>query len=157
MSSMPIVRTFKRAAVAAVLLVLVAAMPATANGGGGEGDLGLDDLSITSATVDTRTGVVTVAGEVACSQDIEHLDVSVGINQPVGRFRSVTGWESDHFACLAADGTAAFSLTVLPDAGKFGVGSAFVGASASTFICTEEQCLEDFVEYGPTSVRLVRG
>lgn len=156
MASTSIRRTVVRAALGATLILALAAVPVAANGGGGT-DLGLDGISISSTTVNARTGVASVSGSIACSRDLERVDIYVELSQPVGRFHSVSGGGNTQVACLATDGEAGFSLQVWPYGGKFAGGSAFVYASAGVFFCTEEDCFGDDVQFGPASVRPTRG
>lgn len=147
-----------RAALGATIIVGLAAAPVAADTGGGGGtDLGLDAITITATTVDARSGVVTVSGVVECTADLEHVDIYAELNQPVGRLNSVQGWGSTSVGCLAEDGSAAFNIAVWPHNGRFAAGRAVLSASAYVFFCTEEDCFEDGVQFGPASVRVTRG
>src|SRR2546423_4226431 len=122
-------------------------------GGGGNADLGLNAITITKTTVAGRTGAVTVTGSVDCSQDVNgYVDISV--SQVVGRLNTIYGEGYTEFQCLAANGSAPFSLSVSPYSGKFAGGSATIAGYAEAFVCTDVECFKDSVSVGPTSVRL---
>jgi hypothetical protein len=121
--------------------------------GGGGTDLGLDAITITGASVAGRTGAVTVTGSVACSQDINGY-VDVYLSQVVGRLNTISGEGYTEFQCLAANGTAPFSLSVSPYSGKFAGGSATIQGYAYTYTCTDVECFDDFVSVAPTTIRL---
>jgi hypothetical protein len=141
-----------------VMLLVGAATPVLADttGGGGGADLGLDAIAITSATVNARTGIATVSGTVSCSQDLTDVFVNAELDQVVGRFHTLRGWGGTDVACLAADGTAAWTLTIQPDQGKFANGRATIAANGDAFTCDEFDCYDDFIGVGPTAIRLGR-
>ena len=146
-----------RAALAvALLLMAVTPVLADTTGGGGSADLGLEGVSITSAGVDARTGIATVSGTISCSQDLSGAFVFVELDQVVGRFHTLRGWGGTSVDCLAADGSAVWTLTVQPDQGKFANGRATIGASAEIDVCDEFDCYGDFVSVGPMPIRLGR-
>lgn len=157
MAATSIPRIARRAALGATFLLALGVAPISADTGHGDTDLGLDGISIDSTTVNPRSGVASVAGSITCSQDLEHVGIYVELSQPVGRFHSVYGWGDADVACLAADGSASFSLQVWPSGGKFAGGTAFLYASAGVSFCTEEDCFGDGVEIGRVAVRLTRG
>jgi hypothetical protein len=142
------------ASLAAIALVLLTIAPAAAHEG--SADLGLDDISITSATVDARTGLVTISGRIQCSQDLTQLSVYAGAEQLVGRLNLISGSGGDELDCVAEAGTADWSVSFYAWNGKFAPGQARVGASAFVFFCTEEECFEDGVETGVLLLRLTR-
>lgn len=139
---------------AAALTLAVA--PVTANGGGGDSDLGLDAISIASTSVEARTGLVTITGQIGCSQDLEAVWIGTSLSQVVGRFHTIWGWGSTEASCLAADGVASFEVAFYADNGRFAPGSARLNASADVFFCTEENCFGDSVSTGDLLVRLGR-
>jgi hypothetical protein len=122
-------------------------------GGGGGSNLGLEAITITGTSVAGRTGVVTVTGSVACSQDVNGY-VGVYVSQVVGRLNTIYGEGYAEFQCLAANGSAPFSVSVAPYSGKFAGGSATIGGYANASVCTEVECFDDFVSVDPTTVRL---
>ena len=127
----------------------------TADTGGGDADLGLDGATILTTSVQPRTGLVTVAGRVECSQDLQ-ASVWVEMTQVVGRLFTIAGGGSTDVECLAADGTAAFSLSFSAWSGRFAPGPARLQGSADAWSCTEEDCSFDSIEIGPMRVRLSR-
>jgi hypothetical protein len=139
-----------------VALALALAAPVAADTGG-EADLGLDAIAITSVAVDTRSGAATVHGAVVCSADIEGY-AGVELRQTIGRFFTVGGWGDGWFSCSAATGSAAFHVVVQPYEGKFGGGPATAYAYAETVQCSDAEedpdCMFDVVQNGPTVVRL---
>src|SRR5262245_44222019 len=99
---------------------------ADTTGGGGSADLGLDGISITSTKVDGKTGIATVSGSITCSQDLSDVFVNAEIDQIVGRFHTLRGWGATSVDCNAADGTAAWTIRIQPDQGKFANGRATI-------------------------------
>jgi hypothetical protein len=143
--------------VAPLVLALGVATPAfadTTGGGGGQADLGLDGIAITSATVTARTGIATVSGTITCSQDLNGAFVFVELDQVVGRFHTLRGYGGTPVDCAAADGSASWSVTIQPDQGKFANGRATIGASAEIDLCGEDDCVFDFASVGPETIRL---
>jgi hypothetical protein len=144
------------AAVAALVALAAGPVAADSEPGGGE-SLGLDAVRVTSATVDPRSGLVTISGEIECSQDIEEVHIDAGAEQLVGRLNVIQGSGDTSVGCPAEAGGSAWVVSFHGWDGKFAPGVARVSASAWTFVCTEEECFEDFVESGPLSLRLHRG
>jgi hypothetical protein len=142
--------------VAPLVLALGVATPALADttGGGGGADLGLDGMAITSTSVTARTGIATVSGTIACSQDLNGAYVFVELDQVVGRFHTLRGYGGAPVDCAAADGSASWTLTIQPDQGKFANGRATIGAFAAIDVCGEEDCVSDSVSVGPQTIRL---
>ncbi|HEY8438707.1 MAG TPA: hypothetical protein VIK65_08865 [Candidatus Limnocylindrales bacterium] len=138
-----------------IVLALGIATPALADttGGGGDADLGLDAIAITSTHVNGKTGIATVNGTIDCSQDVS-VFVGAEIDQVVGRFNTLRGWGGDAVDCSAADGSAAWTVVVQPEQGKFANGRATLSAFAEVDICTDEGCIGDFVSVGPETIRL---
>lgn len=151
-------RRTRRFLLIAALGAAVVAWPSLVSadtGGGGETDLGLDGLTITSATVVPKTGLVTISGEIACSQDL-HAGVWVELTQVVGRLSSIHGGNGTDVECAAADGVAGFSFEFYPWDGKFAPGRARLSAYAETGSCTEEECFFDSVSLENANIRLTR-
>jgi hypothetical protein len=141
-----------------VALAMVSTSSAFADtGGGGGSDLGLDAVTISAGSVVSKTGVVTLTGSIACSQDLE-ASVFADVAQPVGRFKTVRGFGFVSVSCLAADGSADFTLAVFADQGKFAAGTVRVSANAETGFCdvSGDPCFFDSVSFGPESIRLRR-
>ncbi len=133
--------------VAMLAMPLVTAVPALAAPGPGDSDLGLDDITVTSTTIDSKTKELTVSGTVTCSEPLS-VFVEASVRQDVGRFNTVHGGGGTEVAC---DGETAFSLTASTFEGSFGGGSATVDADA--IACNDEfDC--DFAEVGPISTKL---
>ncbi len=136
--------------VAMLAMALVAAVPAlaqsTAEHGPGDSDLGLDGITVTSTTIDSKTKELTVSGTVTCSEPLS-VFVEASVRQDVGRFNTVQGFGGTEVAC---EGETPFSFTVSTFEGRFGGGSATVDAGA--FACNEFDC--DSVEVGPISTKL---
>jgi hypothetical protein len=124
-------------------------------GPGGNADLGLDGVTISRATVQPRTALVTVAGQIDCSQDLEAF-VWVEVSQVVGRVWTVYGSGETLVDCLASDGSTDFSVSFYAGNGKFVPGRARLAGFAETGYCTEEECFYDDVEIGPMTMRLRR-
>ena len=141
-----------------VVLALGVATPVLADttGGGGNADLGLDAIAITSARVNARTGIATVNGTIACSKDLSGVFVGAELDQVVGRFHTLRGWGGTSVDCAAADGSAPWSLTIQADQGKFANGRATLGASADYGFCDDVDCYDDAVFIGPSTIRLGR-
>src|SRR5215213_6076091 len=108
---------------ALILGLVLAAMPmssvlADTTPGGGADDLGLESVTITGGTVVAKTGLLTLNGSIACSQDLT-ASVGADVTQVVGRFHTIRGFGSTEVGCLAADGSAVFSMSFYADEGKF--------------------------------------
>ena len=145
--------------VAGLALVALSASSALADTtGGGGADLGLDAVQVSAGTVISKTGEVTLTGSVNCSQDVD-VSVYVELTQVVGRFHTIygSGGTLAPVTCLAADGTAAFSLSFFPYEGKFAAGTARVAATAQAGSCDDVGCTIDTASYGPASLRLKGG
>jgi hypothetical protein len=135
------------------LAMLVSPIAVAADTGGSNADLGLDGVTISKTSVAGRTGLVTVAGRISCSQDIDAY-VYVDLSQVVGRISTISGGGATEVECLAADGSADFSLSFYAWSGKFAGGQARLQGVAETAVCTEEECQFDAIAFGPTNVRL---
>ncbi len=138
----------------AAILVWPTAVAADTTGGGGA-DLGLDAVSVSTIEVQARTGLVTVAGQVDCSQDLQ-ASVWIELTQVVGRLWTISGGGATEVECLAADGSANFGVSFYAWSGKFAPGPARLQGFAETGYCTEEECFFDGVAIGPMPVRLTR-
>jgi hypothetical protein len=135
-------------------MILVSPIAVAADtGGGSNADLGLDGVTISGTSVVGRTGLVTVAGRISCSQDVDAY-VWIELSQVVGRTSTISGGGATEVQCLAADGSADFSLSFYAWSGRFAGGNARIQGFAETYACTEEDCLYDTVSFGPTNVRL---
>jgi hypothetical protein len=140
-----------------LMLLVGAATPVLADTtGGGSADLGLEAVAVTSARVNARTGIATVSGTITCSQDLTGVFVGAEIDQVVGRFHTLRGWGGTSVDCLAADGSAAWTLTIQPDQGKYANGGATLSAYAEIDFCDEFDCYGDFASFGPAPIRLGR-
>lgn len=140
------------------IAVALAATPVVAHGDGGEGDLGLS-IAITDASV-ARDGSATVSGALECAVDLHDVYLGIEINQPLGRLHSIRGWSSSSVDCTASAG-AEFTVTVIPENGRFGASQAFVAGWAEFFECTFDEelgevCIDDSDSVGPLSLRLHR-
>ena len=95
------------------------------------------DIEVTqdSATVDPRTGEVTISGTVTCSAPLE-AQVYGGVNQPVGRTDSVEGFGYGAFYC-DKDGQP-YSFSLFPYRGRFAPGRAVITVDA--YVCNEFTC-----------------
>jgi hypothetical protein len=133
--------------------MLASPIAVAADTGGSNADLGLDGVTISTTSIVGRTGLVTVAGRVECSQDVDAY-VWAEVSQVVGRTSTISGGNATEVQCLAADGSAGFSLSFYAWSGKFAGGQARVQGGAETAVCTEEECFFDAVAFGPTNVRL---
>ncbi len=140
--------------VAAILAAISVSSVFAAGGGGSTADLGLEAVTISGGTVIAKTGQVTLAGSITCTQDLEAF-VYVDLAQVVGRFNTIRGFGATPVSCLVADGSASFTISFFADQGKFAPGAARVQALAETWFCTEVECFYDFASYGPVSIKLV--
>jgi hypothetical protein len=130
---------------------------------GEEGSYGGLDVTITSASVNAKTGMVSVSGEVTCEVDFDDVGVQVELAQVVGRLTTLRGWGwADTSGCLAAAGTAAFTTSFYADSGRFAPGKAKVtvyaygqGDCAEDPETGETVCANDgWAAHGPTAIRL---
>lgn len=147
---------YRLAGALAGLALLLAATPVAADVGGGGSDLGLSGITITAATINPASGLVTISGEIECSEDVHDVNVGAGAEQLVGRLNVISGSAGTSLDCAADPGLASWSVSFYGYNGKFAPGNARVGASAFVFFCTDEECFEDGVETGVLSVRLTR-
>jgi hypothetical protein len=113
------------------------------------------DVTIDQATVDPRTGDVTLTGTVTCSEPAV-VDVFGELRQSVGRVFTVRGFVGVFVECPGPEGTT-FSVTVVPDVGEFRPGRARL--IAFVFGCAEfdpvtGECLRPFFEQIETTLRL---
>jgi hypothetical protein len=139
---------------AAALAALNVSSVFASTGGGGGTDLGLESITISGGTVIAKTGQVTLAGSVTCTQDLD-ASVSVDLAQVVGRLNTIRGSGFTSVSCLAAVGSASFTVSFFADFGKFAPGSARVDAFAETGFCNDVDCFFDDAAFGPASIRLV--
>lgn len=154
-------RKVRFALLVGVALALVGAPSALAETtGGGDADLGLEAVSVSAGSVVSKTGEMTLTGSVSCTQDVEGF-VYVDVAQVVGRFNTIRGWGGTSFSCLAADGSADFSMSFLADQGKFAPGAVRVSAGAETGYCDVvgevEECFYDSALFGPASLKIKGG
>jgi hypothetical protein len=150
----------------ALLLTLatagLAAADTTPGGGGTEGGL---DVAVTSASINARTGQVTVTGEVTCEADFDYVSAYVDLSQLVGRLFTVRGsGYVDPGGCAAADGSVSFTISFYADSGKFAPGRAQIRVEAYG----EGGCFEDpetgdyycetfgWASHGPDSILIGR-
>jgi hypothetical protein len=127
------------------------------------GEPGGLDVVVTSTSVNARTGLVTVSGEVTCEVDFDWVGADVEVLQVVGRLHTLRGWGwAETGGCLAADGMAPFTMTFYADSGRFAPGKAKIYVRAyGEGNCTEDPDTGDWtcetwgsVSYGPTAIRL---
>jgi hypothetical protein len=130
---------------------------------GGDGSYGGLDVTVTSASVNAKTGLVTVAGSVTCEVDFDYVGANVEVSQVVGRLHTLRGWGGvDTGACLAAAGKTTFKMSFYADSGRFAPGKAKIYVEAYG----EGGCIEDpdtgewicdasgWAAHGPTAIRL---
>jgi len=102
----------------------------------------IENLEITGATLDQRTFRLEITGTVTCSEPGE-VFLNTDVQQPAGRTKSVFGYGWTQIQC---DGEEEFTITVLPNQGRFTPGRAIVRASASfcteEFVCDSEESIE---------------
>jgi hypothetical protein len=148
----------------ALCLALASTGPASADTTpGGEGSYGGLDVTITATSINARTGLVSVSGNVTCEADFDYVGVQVELSQVVGRLNTLRGWGgADLGGCLAAAGTASFETSFYADSGRFAAGKAKVSVSAYG----EGGCAEDpttgewtcansgWASHGPTQIRI---
>lgn len=146
----------------AVLLVLASTGLAVADTTP-PGEPGGLDVVVTSTSINAKTGLVTVSGAVTCEVDFDYVSAEVGLSQVVGRLTTLRGWGyTDTSGCLAADGSASFTLSFYADSGRFAPGRAMISVSAwGEGSCSEDPDTGDWtcenwgsVSYGPTAIRL---
>ena len=143
----------------ALLMTLLLGAAAPANAHGGEGDLGLEGISVDSLVVNPRDGTVTATGTITCSAELAGIFVGVDLSQVVGRFHTINGSGGTAVDCPApaAEGEpsiASYSVLVIPWEGKFAGGSAWVSAFADICVETEFDFVCDFASLERTSTRL---
>ena len=128
---------------------------------GGEGDLGLDGITVTRIAV-LKSGYARVTGTIQCSEDLEWADVSFFMRQDVGRFHSTTGYGWDEVECSSDLGSASFSVIVEPEQGRFGPNRAQIQGEAWVEECrwddeTEDEiCIWDEAWLEPTMMKVRR-
>ena len=139
--------------VAMLAMALATAVPglaeSTAAPGPGDSDLGLEGITVTSITLDKKTGQVVVSGTVTCTEPLS-VSVQGSVRQDVGRFNTVQGFGGTEVLC---DGETPFGFTVSPFEGRFGGGRATVEAAAFAFDDSDEFGI-DFAETGPINTKL---
>jgi hypothetical protein len=155
-------RRFLFSAVVAIALVFAVVPTVTADTGpGGEADLGLDGITITRIAA-LKSGEIRVTGTIACSEDLEWVDIELGVRQNVGRFHTMTGYDWAGVACSADEGSAAFSALIEPEQGRFGPNRAQITVWAWTGECwwddesEDEICIWDEAGYGPALMKVWR-
>jgi hypothetical protein len=127
------------------------------------GEPGGLDVTVTSTSVNAKTGLVTVAGSVTCEVDFDYVSANVEVSQVVGRLHTLRGWGgADTGGCLAADGKTSFTMSFYADSGRFAPGKAKIYVEAyGEGGCTEDPGTGDvtcenwgWASYGPTAIRL---
>ncbi len=113
---------------ASALLLLVLAVSGAAAHYDGKVNLGIDAVSITSATR-TSLGDVIVKGTVTCSKTTSGVDVYSTVRQVAGRTNTIRGEGGGTIRCVAGK-KIPFSATVEPEYGKFVGGKAVVSVGA---------------------------
>jgi hypothetical protein len=111
------------------------------------------DVTIDQATVDPRTGEVTLSGTVTCSEPAL-VDIFGELRQQVGRIFTVRGFFGVFVECPGPEGTT-FSVTVIADQGRFTPGRARL--IAFIFGCVPDPelgCVRTFFEELDTTIRL---
>jgi hypothetical protein len=130
---------------------------------GGDGSFGGLDVSVTSASVNAKTGLVAVSGVVTCEVDFDSVSAYVDLSQLVGRLFTVRGWGyADIAGCAAADGTASFSMSFYGESGRFAPGTAKIRVEAyGEGGCHEDPETGDYscenagwASHGPMAIRL---
>jgi hypothetical protein len=130
-------------------LLTFGATPATA-----QGALALN-VTIESATIQPKTGEVTLVGTVTCAQPSD-VEIWGELSQNIGRKTIVTGFFGFFTYCAGPDGTD-FSATVTPYANRFTPGTATLLGYASARSCDDVGCLYEDIQldmivrltYGP--------
>ena len=156
-------RRFLFRAILAIALAFAVVPTAAAETGapGGEGDLGLDGITITRVAA-LKSGDARVTGTILCSEDLEWAAVSVFMRQDVGRFHTVSGYGWDEVACSADLGSASFSVILEPEQGRFGPNRAQIQGEAWVEECwwddeiEDEICVWDQAFHGPTLMKVWR-
>jgi hypothetical protein len=133
---------------------------------GGEGSYGGLDVAVTSTSVNAKTGLVTVTGEVTCEVDFDYVGANVEVSQVVGRLHTLRGWGwADTDGCAAAAGRIPFTMSFYADSGRFAPGKAMIRMEAYG----EGNCAEDpdsgewicensgWASHGPMAIRLKSG
>jgi hypothetical protein len=111
------------------------------------------DVSIDQATVNPRTGEVTLTGTVTCSERAL-VDIFGELCQQVGRIFTVRGFFDVFVECPGPEGTT-FSVTFASDQGRFTPGQARL--IAFIFGCVpdpEPGCVRTSFEQLDTTIRL---
>jgi len=130
---------------------------------GGEGSYGGLDVTVASASVNPKTGLVSVSGQVTCSVDFDSVGVQVEVAQVVGRLTTLRGWGwADTNGCLASVGTVPFTMSFYADSGRFAPGKAKVQVAAyGQGGCVEDPTTGDIIcandgwaSHGPLAIRL---
>ena len=130
---------------------------------GGEGSYGGLDVTITSISVNAKTGLVAVSGDVTCEVDFDYVGAQVELAQVVGRLHTLRGWgAADIGGCLAAAGTSPFTMSFYADSGRFAPGKAMVSVYAyGDGGCAEDPATGEWIcvnsgwaSHGPTAIRL---
>ena len=119
-------------------------------------------VTVTAATVQAKTGLLTVRGEITCEVDLDNLGAFVDVTRKGGRFRVVQGFgDAEGLSCVAGE-TIAFSTSFTADQGKFTPGRATYSVAAQG----QGGCVEDpdtgdmtcenegFATQGPLAIRL---
>jgi hypothetical protein len=148
---------------ALVLALAVSGVAVADTTPGGEGSEGGLDVAITSVSVNARTGLVTVSGEVTCEVDFDYVGADVNVSQLVGRLFTIRGWGgASPDGCAAADGSVSFITSFYAESGRFAPGRATV----QVYAYGEGGCFEDpetgdymcensgWASHGPTPIRL---
>ena len=102
----------------------------TGGGGGSDYAEGGIDVAITSASVDPKSGLVSVSGHITCDVDFDYVGVDIQLSQLVGRLNTLRGYGFAEMACTAADGSATFTMALSADSGRFAPGAAKIQVSA---------------------------
>ena len=91
----------------------------TGGGGGSDYAEGGIDVTITSASVDPKSGLVSVSGHITCDVDFDYVGVDIQLSQLVGRLNTLRGY-----------GSATFTTALFADSGRFAPGAAKIQVSA---------------------------
>ena len=96
------------------------------------------DVSVQAATVDPRTGDVTISATVTCS-DWSYVSIGSELRQDLGRLQTIRGSYYWSVWCAGPEGTQ-FTLTPRAYEGRFGAGNARLLLWASAYQCDEGGC-----------------
>jgi hypothetical protein len=107
------------------------------------------DLTIDGSGSFTPYGTATISGTIACSGDVQFVEIDIDLSQRVGRFM-IRGFGAQFDESCPASPTP-WSIDVTGDNGKFLGGAAQVNAFA--FACGAFECANDFAS---ATVRLRR-